>query len=282
MRAGIVYFSQTGNTQKVAEAIQERLVNILGSCDLHRLEQTDPAVIDRYQLLGLGCPVFYFREPINVRKFLLDLTPLMKGEAQKPVFFFVTHGGTPGDVFARLDRLARNRNLKTLGWFSCLGVDTFPPYADRDPPIACGHPDQKDLDRAKVFAAEMALRARALLKGEKPKRPDIPGNIITRLFSSLFSARALRTMERYGLLPRKVVYRSHCNRCGLCLQSCPQSIIRLDGYPVISNQGCIYCYHCHRICPQQAIVCNWLPLRIVSGHYLRQIFSSLRQSRRPS
>jgi flavodoxin/ferredoxin len=281
MRACVVFFSQTGNTRRVAEAVQEVLTSSLGFCAIYRLEETDPSELDRYDLVGLGCPAFYFREPLNVRNFLLDVPRQDRGGQAKPFFSFVTHGGTPGDVFSRLRRLASARGLAAIGSFGCLGVDTFSPYADRQPLIAQGHPNDSDLEKARAFAAVMARRAVSSLKGESLPKSEGPGSIATRFASGLFSGRGLRFLERYGLLPHKKVDARLCVRCGLCVQACPQGIIRMAGLPVISDKGCIYCYHCHRTCPQAAIRCNWVPLRLLSGHYLRKLASNLRCGKGP-
>lgn len=275
MRPCIIYFSQTGNTRKVAEVIQGVLASSFGSCALYRLEETDPSEINRYDLIGLGCPAFYFREPMNVRSFLLKMPSQNSAGVPKPFFIFVTHGGTPGDVFSRIKGLASSRGLETVGFFSCLGVDTFPPYADRRPPIAQGHPDNNDLENARRFTTSMIERASSHQSSMSRPKAKMPGNILTRFGSGLFNGRALRLMERYGILPHKRVDPDLCSRCGLCVQVCPQGIIRMAGLPVISDHGCIFCYHCHRTCPQGAIRCNWTPLRLLSGHYLRKLFSKL-------
>jgi len=278
MRACIVYFSQTGNTRKVAESMQESLAAAAGFCAIYRLEEADPAALSRYDLIGLGTPALYLREPLNVRWFL-ESFPRQSGGAPRPFFLFVTHGGTPGDVFSRIGRLARGRGLAAVGCFRCLGVDTFPPYADRSPLIAAGHPDAADLERARRFAASMVEAAAAFRSGDPGVR--MPGSFLSRLASGLFNGRALRLLERHGVLPHKRVDPGRCTRCGLCVQACPQGIIRLAGLPSIADRGCIYCYHCHRTCPQQAILCDWTPLRILSGHYFRKWLAASSRRREP-
>jgi ferredoxin/flavodoxin len=280
MRACLVHFSQTGNTRKVAEAMQETLAAAAGSCAGYRLEETDPAVFTRYDLIGLGCPAFYFREPLNVRRFLLDVPPQDAAGRPKPFFVFVTHGGTPGDVFSRISRLAARRGLATIGAFGCLGADTYPPYADRSPLIAQGHPDAGDLGRARRFAAGMVERALAWQKTSGAPKARVPGSPFTRFVSGLFNGRALRLMERHGILPHKKVDRNNCDKCGLCVQACPQGIIRMEGFARISESGCIYCYHCHRTCPRGAIRCNWAPMRFFSGHYVRKLVQMTFKPRR--
>jgi len=51
---------------------------------------------------------------------------------------------------------------------------------------------------------------------------------------------------------------SRCQRCGLCLKSCPVGAIGWKGKdtgsaPKIDNDICIQCFCCHEVCPYQAI-----------------------------
>jgi len=269
MRACIVYFSQTRNTQKIAEAIQEQMAEAAGHCAMLRIEEADPAIFSNYDLVGFGLPAFYFREPINVNHFFNDMPDQGSAGQPKPFFFFITHGGTPGDVYSRIDRLAASRGLGTLGFFQCLGVDTYPPFADRKPLTAHGHPDQNDLLQAKTFAKDIIHRAGAYLNRGELKKPKIPGNWIARTVAGFFSERKIRLRMRQHLLPAKKIRESKCTLCGLCVENCPQGIISLNPYPVIDQSNCIACYHCQRICPENAIECDWRAFKLMTGEYFR-------------
>lgn len=269
MRCCIVYFSQTGNTKKVAETIQKQLIGVTGHCDIFRLEEAKPDIFRRYELAGLGLPSFYFREPANINSFFKTLPEPKKDEKPRPFFFFVTHGGTPGDTFARVRRLAHNRGLDTIGFFQCLGVDSYPPFAERNPPTAFGHPDVADLNGAIEFASAVAGSASDYLNGLRPKRPDITESIFSRIVSGLFGAKSLRFMMRYGPLPAKIIRKEKCTRCGLCVDSCPVGVVDLKPYPEIMENGCIACYNCHRVCPAGAIQCDWRVFRFLTGEYFR-------------
>lgn len=270
MRVCIVYFSQTGNTQKIAEIIQKQMAELAGHCAMLRLEEADPDIFSRYDLAGLGLPSFYFREPANVKHFFKLMPDQKAGGRPKPFFFFVTHGGTPGDTYSRVHRLAALRGLETMGFYQCLGVDSYPPFADRSPPTAAGHPDEKDLAEARDFASGVIHNARTYLNGSDWNRPGIPGNILSRLASGLFNERFLHFMMRRRMLPAKIVRQDKCSKCGLCVESCPQSIISLRPYPVIDQSRCIACYHCQRICPENAIECDWRVFKLLTGEYFRQ------------
>lgn len=275
MQVCIIYFSQTGNTQKVAVAIQEQVAESAGNCALLRLEEADPAICSDYDLVGFGLPAFYFREPINATHFFRKMPDQSNDGRSKPFFFFVTHGGTPGDVYSRIDRLAHSRGLETIGFFQCLGVDTYPPFADRKPLTAFGHPDQNDLLQAKAFAKDMVHKAGVYLNHGDLKRPKIPGNWFTKTVAEFFNERKIRFRMRHQMLPAKKIRESKCTRCGLCVENCPQGIISLSPFPVIDESNCIACYHCQRICPENAIECDWRFLKFFSGEYLRLWFKKV-------
>lgn len=279
MRCGIVYFSQTGNTEKIARAIQGRICATAGACDIMRLEETDPRQMDRYDLLGLGCPAFYFREPLNVSQFMQSL-PWQLGKCRPaPFFTFVTHGGTPGHVFHRISQLASSRGMRTVGCFSCLGVDTYPPFLGRRPLSGFGHPNDQDLDRARRFAADIVQPAGDVATADD-KRTSMPGGFVDRIMADLFDRRGLRLMARSGMLPAKQINIEKCTTCRLCAESCPVRIIELNPYPSFREADCIYCYNCQRACPAEAIECNWVPLKVLSGEYLRACLGRLIHSKK--
>jgi ferredoxin len=269
----VIYFSQTGNTHKVAEVIQETLAATAGSCALVRLEEADPQMVERYDLIGLGTPAFYFREPANVQKFI-ELLP-DHGGRPKPFFFFVTHGGTPGGIYRRVSDLAARRGFRCLDFFQCLGYDTYPPYAQRVPASGAGHPDPGDLAAAGAFARRVIEKAR---RASWPA-PEIPGNALTGAVAGWFGHESLKRMMRWGFLPRKNLSRELCTKCGLCAENCPAEVIKLAPYPSFTEEKCIACYHCERICPQQAYRNNWVPFKLATGEYLNQMVRKLGRKR---
>ncbi|MDI6738949.1 MAG: EFR1 family ferrodoxin [Candidatus Edwardsbacteria bacterium] len=274
MRVCIFSFSQTGNTEKVARAIREWMAHEVGHCDLLRLEDSDPAIAERHDLVGVGAPAFYFREPANVRDFLVGM-PDFRAKP-KPFFFFVTHGGTPGAVFSRIHGLAKARGLALLDFYQCLGYDSYPPFAGRIPPSGFSHPNDEDLDRARSFASGVLSKANGFLLNGTFVSPRIPGSAPSKVISSLFDRRGLRFMMRHGLLPRKRVLAERCTQCGLCVENCPEGIIRLTPFPVIDESHCIACYQCQRICPENVYDCDWRLVKLLTGEYLTELIGKIR------
>ena len=78
MKTLIIYFSQTGNTRTVAERIRDGIAGVTGQCDLTDLADADAASLADYDLVGLGCPVFYYQEPFNVRD-VMETVPELPG-----------------------------------------------------------------------------------------------------------------------------------------------------------------------------------------------------------
>ncbi len=59
MKSIIVYFSQTGNTKKIAEAIHKgmsQMSQLVEKCDICRLNEIDTGDLIGYDLIGVGSP----------------------------------------------------------------------------------------------------------------------------------------------------------------------------------------------------------------------------------
>lgn len=69
MKTLMICFSQTGNTRKLADHIKEGILSVNGQCELLDLSEVRVRRLPDYDLVGLGCPVFYYQEPFNVRDF---------------------------------------------------------------------------------------------------------------------------------------------------------------------------------------------------------------------
>jgi flavodoxin len=84
----VVYFSQTGNTEKVAYAIQAGIKQAAGHCDIVKIKDANPRRLYEYDLIGLGSAVFGVT---NVYEFIKN----MRFVGGKHAFSFCTSGGDP-------------------------------------------------------------------------------------------------------------------------------------------------------------------------------------------
>lgn len=67
--------------------------------------------------------------------------------------------------------------------------------------------------------------------------------------------RALVPLFKDGVSVKPRVIKDKCIACGACFWSCPMKIITIidDRYCQIDEKGCIRCYCCHEMCPNDAI-----------------------------
>jgi flavodoxin/ferredoxin len=249
-KIAVVYFSQTGNTGKVAQAIARGLEKSGAQADLMRLEKTDPESLSAYDLVGFGMPVFYYKPPFNVPWFINR----MRGMEGKSAFAFLTEGGHASNTFLRLAKQLGLKGMTLVGAFKCLGYDTYPPFIGKD--RCLGHPDAQELADAEAFGATLRSKRERIKAGETEHIPVFQKE--NDRFSRL--AVILTRPILYFVSPRKVVNTAKCTRCGECAKNCPTENIDLEPFPKFRRR-CIYCYGCERVCPVRAIECDWTRMK---------------------
>jgi len=244
----IVYFSQTGNTKKIAQAVQRGMERVLDQCDMAKLIkglEVNPYDLRKYDVIGLGSAIIW-GPPENVRTFIDSMPPSLKG---KHIFAFTTHGTYPHDFLPRVARLLTRKGLVVIGtndWFGSAILPSFPkPY------FTDGHPDDVDLKEAEDFGREMAERSRRIYAGETELIPPLP-----ELFRPLPKWPPILT----GKSGEQFKYhKEKCNypKCTLCIDNCPWDAIDLSApQPYICRNGGV-CTWCEKICPTGAIEFNY-------------------------
>jgi flavodoxin len=158
MKALVVYYSETGNTKKLAHVIYDALV-----LDKDIKPVQEATNIKGYDIIFYGFPVQAHSVPVKAMSFLSHLP------AGQKIVLFSTHGslrgGTlPKQAFEHAISLALN--AKVLGHFGCRGQvkaevlnalmkkPEHEAWAE-EARSAAGHPDEHDLADAQKFAVEM-------------------------------------------------------------------------------------------------------------------------------
>jgi len=161
MKALVVYYSETGNTQKVAQAIFEAIYIEKEISALQELKNSSG-----YDIIFCGFPVKAHSVPEKAAKLIRGLA------AGQKIAFFSTHGSLrgghlPKQAFEHAIGLAAK--LKVMGTFGCRG-QVIPAVIDKllqspehrawaeEAMGAVDHPDNNDLADAKKFAAEILAR----------------------------------------------------------------------------------------------------------------------------
>jgi hypothetical protein len=119
----------------VAEEIRAGILSETGVCDLVELRDVDPASLHSFDLVGLGCPVFYCQEPLNVRDFIAAL-PRMP---DRQWFVFCTHGAIMGVTLQSMAEALQRKGIDVIGYHDTYAGATLPFYPY--PMLTAGHPD---------------------------------------------------------------------------------------------------------------------------------------------
>jgi len=113
MKACVLYFSQTGNTRKFAEAISDSL-KIPAVFDM---TATEPSVVNDYDVIILGTPVHGFNPSKGALAFVERL-PEGKG---KKTILFCTYRLWKGRTFGRLKKEMEKKGYSTILCVSAKG-----------------------------------------------------------------------------------------------------------------------------------------------------------------
>ncbi len=165
----VTYFSRTGNTKLVAEAVFEALG---GEKEIKPMAEAGD--LSAYGLIFVGFPVHAHSVPFQVEKFLKRVP------SGKKIALISTHGSVTGSRLS-VEALEYASILvsraKLLGTFSCRGKVSMQAlevlmkspeheaWADMAASAAT-HPDAHDLEEAKAFAARItALSAHGASRG---------------------------------------------------------------------------------------------------------------------
>lgn len=142
MKILIVYSSiHHGNTQKIANIIAETL-----GAELIQTSEMKGNLIEDYDLIGFGSGIFHRKH--HAKLFQVIENANIQG---KNVFVFSTSGTGNEKNNKPLIELLSTKGAIIKNSFSCKGYDTYGPFKWIGG-IAKGHPDTKDLERAKTFA----------------------------------------------------------------------------------------------------------------------------------
>lgn len=164
MKALIAYYSDTGNTEKVARAIFDAV-------DFDKEVRTISEVQDwtGYDIIFIGFPVHAHSVPEKAAGRFAQIP-----EGQK-VAFFSTHGSLREGILPKQafeHALGLSVKLTVLGHFNCRGkvVEAIIEALKKSPQHqawaeeaagAMRHPDENDLADARAFAAQMIAKVKA-------------------------------------------------------------------------------------------------------------------------
>ena len=241
MKIGIIYFSATGNTEKIGETIssnmnklgvQTQTMNIASFSD----REDNPDLSD-YDFLIFGFPVWGSVIPGVCRDWLATVKA-----ADKWCATFFTYGGpTIGISHYHTKLLLNKQGFKVLASAEFLGKHTF--NVAKGFNFLPDRPDQNDFEVAKEFAVMLkelfSKKNNEEIVIEKPENAD---KIMERIKEAKKTAKEW-VPSRYG---------KDCSMCRTCEDSCPTKAFNADTGEA-DKLECISCMRCVTSCPDEAI-----------------------------
>ncbi len=167
MKIGIIYFSNTGNTEKIARAMANALSD--HEVDLCSVNGADNTNLSKYDLLFLGSGVYASRASNTLIKFISSAPAL-----PKKIALFCTHESLQfyQKPFKKLEKVFQKQGCSVIGEFDCVGenlgmkmedrmkmIESLPPdkreEVKKSLGLSKGRPNEEDMSNAKKFALEM-------------------------------------------------------------------------------------------------------------------------------
>ena len=268
MKVLIIFFSQSGGTEKLARRIHEGIKKSGNSSNLIKIKNVDITKLDDYDLIGLGCPTFFYREPVNIQRFIKNL-PQMKG---KQFFIFASHGSCLGNTFYYINEGLKEQGYQVIGAFDSYSDSSLQFYPT--PMHTQGHPDAQELQEAEEFGEKICLISDKVLKGETNLIPQF--ELVTDTWWYRDSKMATIDVLRH-ISPKLIINEENCTKCLTCQEECPGDAIDISvDPPEIQKEGCIFCWACEKICPEGAIEADWTDMQTTFKGNLRKYVKLLK------
>lgn len=220
----LVYFSPTGTTRKICEAVADGLQ--LQKRDIHDLtfpEDCTTVCLDD-SLAVIGIPVYAGRVPEDALARLEGFTA--KGI---PTVLIALYGNREfEDALVELRDVVTEKGFKVVAAGAFIGEHS---YSTAETPVAAGRPDADDLALARAFGEKIAAK---LGSGEL-STPEMEGDVPYR-----------ERVQFGGVAPETDA--EACVLCGKCATACPVRVIEVGETVETDAQNCIMCASCIRVC----------------------------------
>ena len=236
MKSDIYYFSGTGNSQKVAMDVCNKLEN----CELIPISKVwkEEKHIIRAEKVGFAFPLYYWGLPKIVKTFVSNLD----FDGTNYIFAIVTRAGdVDGIPLLQLNDILEQKGKSIdAGFFILMPNNYVLGYSPTSP--------EEQKSRFELASKE-AEKIAEIVKNNK------------RHFITTVSESKAKSIEKMNLNFHREVNKSDtdfhvddkCTSCGICGEVCPVNNIELvDGIPKWQH-NCQQCLACINYCPEESI-----------------------------
>ncbi len=244
MKIRMVYFSATGNTERIARVLQDRFTElgaeVVCSDITPPASRTEPIELPGYDAFVIGAPIHSNRAPRVVREWLEKLA----GGGRKAAMFFTYGAFTVHPTHYSTREILAGAGFSVVASAEFLGKHTFNLGGWK---AAVDRPNDDDFAVARSFAEKTYRRFTG----------DDPG-VLGELEKTTHSEEELDNFElfRYRAITQLPTRNgAECSLCMKCSEVCPTGAMDADTGEA-DRQRCIVCLGCVGACPEDALSIN--------------------------
>lgn len=232
----LYYYSGTGNTLLVIKEMERVLIENAFIVNMHRIENTDPALIRTDTTIGLAFPVAFQ----SASPFLWDFFRALPECNETEVFMIDTMMSFSGAIVGPLKKALKQKGFNCIGAKEIIMPNNwFPKKINKEKNEI---KIKKGIEQAKRYALD-------LINGKTAwKRIPVLSDLFYQSVSNKFMMKNVNTAPG----KRITVDRDKCTGCALCSRLCPINNISMNEFPEWSDR-CETCMRCLSFCPVGAI-----------------------------
>jgi len=239
MKICVIYFSATGNTEKIANEIKIELVQlnneVSGYNIANRNIRKEMNNFELYDAIIFGFPVYYLRAPRIVREWMLT----RKGNGIKCSMFFTYGGVEVGISHSNMQNILTKQNFELVASAEFLTKHTYNLAGFK---LMENHPNNIDFKIVREFAK---ISYHKFLKHDNQEllleSPNLSEEQVNKIEVTFRRA-----------IPIPYIDPESCNECGICEKLCPTNAMEIKRRKP-RRKDCIRCLRCLVSCPEKAI-----------------------------
>lgn len=244
-KAAVIWYSQTGNTEKVGKMIAGTLKKKGIDTVSSEYRNFDKASLGKYDLIIAGSPVYYYDVPSNFKSWLRS-APKINGASTASFVTFGGEGGNQHNTSRTLASLLVEKGgtpfgASEFGMMSAFAITWSTGNSKRI--LKYKHrPDINTYNAIRQYTSTILERINLGTPFEIDKKFDFREMI--KNTPSIWGTKLFITSHK--------INKQKCIECGTCLEKCPVNAIDIEKGSV-DDKSCIACLGCINNCPAQAI-----------------------------